>query len=57
MNSSPLYKEKAFRYWINSVHEPEAPIDEILHVMIKSFADKIPEEMVALARLPAVVRN
>lgn len=56
MNAS-VYKEKAFRYWINSFNDADAPIDEILHVMIKSCADMIPSEMVVLARFPAVVKN
>lgn len=26
-NSSPVYKEKAFRFWINSFNEHNAPVD------------------------------
>ena len=57
MNSSSLYKEKAFRYWINSFNDPDAPIDELLHVLINSCEDMISSEMVVLARFPAVVKN
>lgn len=42
MNESPLYKEKTFRFWINSFNDTNAPIDEILHMMIHSCADMIP---------------
>ena len=57
MNDLAMYKEKAFRFWINSFNDSNAPIDEILHMMIHSCADMIPSEMVKLARFPAVVKN
>jgi cAMP phosphodiesterase len=57
LNQHPLYKERTFRFWINSFNDPSAPVDEILNLIVNSCSDMIPSEMVTLARYPTVVRN
>jgi hypothetical protein len=57
LNERLSYKEKAFRFWINSFNDSSAPVDEILKLIVTAYHDMIPSEMVTLARYPAVVRN
>lgn len=40
-NSHQLYKEKAFRFWINSFNELNAPVEQILTLLVNSYEDMI----------------
>ena len=57
MKECEPYKDKVFRFWINSFNDSEAPIDEIVSMIIRCFENEIPSELVTLARYPSIVKN
>jgi hypothetical protein len=57
LTKQPLYGEKTFTFWINSSNDANAPIDEILNLLVNSCPEMLTPAMPTLARNPMVVRN